>query len=247
MINSTVLQIFHLHCKYLHCIANMSTVLQICPLYCKYLHCIADIAIVLQIYQLYCKYLHCFANISTVLQVSPMYCKYLHCMSNISTELLISPLYWEYLHCIIKYPSCYDLALLPLIICLGSIAWKCIFNFWQLRKGIDPWLSDLSAFGFLSGETSFESHDRRDIFISVLYPLLRFLCKMGAGMRLDRKWLCVIINDDFLEKGKCYDLALLPSIICLGRLRIACSYVDSLAQWLEHGTFIREHQVRFPR
>ena len=49
---------------------------------------------------------------------------------------------------------------------------------------------------------------------------------------------------DFLEKGECYGLTLLPSIICLGRLRIACRYifnlwhlregVDSLAQWLEH-------------
>ena len=42
----------------------------------------------------------------------------------------------------------------------------------------------------------------------------------------------------------CYDLALLPSIICLGRFGIACRYifslsqlrqgVDFLAQWLEH-------------
>ena len=36
-----------------------------------------------------------------------------------------------------------------------------------------------------------------------------------------RKWLHIIINDDFLENGECYDRALLPSIICLGRLRIA--------------------------
>ena len=36
------------------------------------------------------------------------------------------------------------------------------------------------------------------------------------------KWLHVILNDDFFEKGECYDLALLPSIICLGRFCIAC-------------------------
>ena len=41
---------------------------------------------------------------------------------------------------------------------------------------------------------------------------------------LCRKWLHVIINDDFLEKERCYDLALLPSINCLGRIRIACIY-----------------------
>ena len=54
----------------------------------------------------------------------------------------------------------------------------------------------------------------------------------------------------------CYDRALLPSIICLGRLRIASKYifnlwqlrqgVDSLAQWLEHWIFNREDRVRFP-
>ena len=54
-----------------------------------------------------------------------------------------------------------------------------------------------------------------------------------------------------------YGLALLPSIICLGRLRIACRYIftlwqlrrgaESLAQWLEHGIFIRTNRVRFPR
>ena len=55
----------------------------------------------------------------------------------------------------------------------------------------------------------------------------------------------------------CYDRALLPSIICLGRLRIASKYifnlwqlrqgVDSLAQWLEHWIFNREDRVRIPR
>ena len=72
-----------------------------------------------------------------------------------------------------------------------------------------------------------------------------------------RKWLRVIINDDILEKGECYDLALLPSIIYLGRLRIACMYifnllqlrqgVESLEQWLQHWIFIRTDRVRIPR
>ena len=53
-----------------------------------------------------------------------------------------------------------------------------------------------------------------------------------------------------------YGLALLPSIICLGRLRIASKYifnlwqlrqgVDSLAQWLEHWIFNQEDLVRIP-
>ena len=63
---------------------------------------------------------------------------------------------------------------------------------------------------------------------------------MGNKTLLRRKWLRVIINNDFLEngggggggggggwggRGGCYDLAFLPSIICLGRLRIACRYI----------------------
>ena len=125
--------------------------------------------------------------------------------------------------------ECYDRALLPSIICLGRlrIASKYIFNLWQLRREVDSFLS----------------------------------CrKMGTRPGLDfirRKWLNVIINDDFLEKGVCYDRALLPSIICLGRLRIASKYifnlwhlrqgVDSLAQWLQHLIFNREDRVRFQR
>ena len=50
---------------------------------------------------------------------------------------------------------------------------------------------------------------------------------------LRRKWLRVIINDDFLEKGECFDLALLPSIICLGRLRIDCMYIFNLYVYIQ--------------
>ena len=71
------------------------------------------------------------------------------------------------------------------------------------------------------------------IFFQLCFiPLLRLSCrKMGARPGLDficRKWLQVIINDDFLEEGECYDRALLPSIICLGRLRIASKYILNL-------------------
>ena len=74
------------------------------------------------------------------------------------------------------------------------------------------------------------------IFQLCFIPLLQLSCrKMGARPGLDffsprndyfaKKWIHLIIYDDFLEKGECYDLALLPSIICLGRLHIACRYI----------------------
>ena len=71
------------------------------------------------------------------------------------------------------------------------------------------------------------------IFFQLCFiPLLRLSCrKMGVRPGLDfirRKWLHVIINHDFLEKGECHGLALLPSIICLGRLRIASKYIYNL-------------------
>ena len=47
---------------------------------------------------------------------------------------------------------------------------------------------------------------------------------------IHRTWLHVIINDDFLEEGECYGLSLLPSIICLGKLRIACTYIFNVWQ-----------------
>ena len=76
------------------------------------------------------------------------------------------------------------------------------------------------ALDFLPGGPG--SINRKDgIFFQLCFiPLLRLSCgKMGARPGLDfihRKWLHVIINDDFLEEGECYDRALLPSIICLG-------------------------------
>ena len=63
-------------------------------------------------------------------------------------------------------------------------------------------------------------------------PLLRLSCrKMGARPGLDYispKMASRHLNDDFLEKGECYDLAILSSIICPGMLRIACRYILNL-------------------
>ena len=67
--------------------------------------------------------------------------------------------------------------------------------------------------------------------------------------------LCINLHICCMFKGHtilCYGLALLISIICLGRLHIACTYmylfnlrqvrqgVDSLAQWLKHRIFYPE-------
>ena len=66
--------------------------------------------------------------------------------------------------------------------------------------------------------------------------------------------LCTLVITT--NSTNCYDRAHLPSIICLGRLRIASKYifnlwqlrqrVDSLAQWLQYWIFNREVRVRIP-
>ena len=157
---------------------------------------------------------------------------------------------------------CYDRALLPLIIYLSRlrIASNNIFNLWQLRQGVDSLAQWLEHWIF-NREDRVRFPGKTEYFFSYA----SFLCYGYHVIRwglirnwtlLSRKWLHVIINDDFLEKGECYDRALLPSIICLSRLRIAsncifnlwqlCQGVDSLAQWLEHWIFNREDRVRFP-
>ena len=104
--------------------------------------------------------------------------------------------------------------------------------------------------------------DRIDFFFS---SFASFLCynfhEEGWGLirhwtLLRRKWLCVIINDDFLEEGECYGLSILHSITCLGRFRIACRFifnlwrlrqgVDFLAQWLEHRFFAQAYRFWSP-
>ena len=156
---------------------------------------------------------------------------------------------------------CYNRALLPSIICLGRlrIASKYIFNLWQLRQGVDSLAQWLEHWIF-NQEDRVRFPGKTEYFFSYAsflcygYHVVRWGLVRDWTIRL--KWLHFIINDDFLEEGECYDRALLPSIICLGRLRIASKYifnlwqlrqgVDSLAQWLEHWIFNREDQVRFP-
>ena len=172
-------------------------------------------------------------------------------------------LHRKWLHVIInddflEKGECYGLALLPLIICLGSlhIACRYIFNLWQLCQGVDSLTQWLEHLIFI--QTDWFQIPRQ---VGNFFSYVSFLCydfhvvrwEGGGGggpiqvrTLFNRKWLRVIINDDFLEKGECYDLALLPSIIHLGRLCIASRYifnfwqlrqlVDSLAQWLEHWT-----------
>ena len=161
-----------------------------------------------------------------------------------------------------EYAPCYGLALLPSIICLGRLrrASKYIYNLWQLRQGVDSLAQWLEHWIF-NWEDQVWFPRKTGIFFSYA----SFLCYgfhfvrwgLARNWTISQKWLQVIINDDFLEKGECYGLALLPSIICLGRLRIASKYiynlwqlgqgVYSLAQWLEHWIFNREDGVRFPR
>ena len=68
------------------------------------------------------------------------------------------------------------------------------------------------------------------IFFQLCFiPLLRLSCrKMGARPGLDfirRKWLHVIINDDFLEKGECYERA--PGFDSHERWNIFCAMLHS--------------------
>ena len=135
-----------------------------------------------------------------------------------------------------------------------------IFNLWQLRQGVDSLAQWLEHWSF-----NREDRVRSPQLSGICFSYASFLC-YGFHVRwglvrnwtlLSRKWLHVIINDDFLEMGECYDQALLPSITCLGRLCIASKYifnlwqlhqgVDSLALWLEHRIFNREDWVRFPQ
>ena len=159
--------------------------------------------------------------------------------------------------------ECYNRAPLPSIICLGRlrIASKYIFHLWQLPQGVNSLAQWLERWIFIREDQVWIPQSAGNFF-----SYASFLCYVFHVVRwglvrdwtlLSRKWLHVIINDDFLEKGECYDRAPLPSIICLGRLRIASKYifnfwqlrqgVDSLVQWLEHWILNREDQVWFPR
>ena len=152
--------------------------------------------------------------------------------------------------------------LLPSIICFGRlrIASKYIFNLWQLHQGVESLAQWLEHWIFIREDRVRFPRQALDLFSYASFLCYGFNVVRWGLIRdwtlLSRKWLHVIINDDFLEKGECYGPTLLPSIICFGRLCIASKYifnlrqlrqgVDSLAQWLEHWIFIREDRVRFP-
>ena len=154
---------------------------------------------------------------------------------------------------------CYGPA--PSIICLGNlcIASKYLFNLWQLRQS-RLFGSMVRKLDFNPGGPGSNPTIGANFFSDA--SLLCYDChvvRWGLGrdrILLSRKWLHVIINDDFLEKGECYGPALLPSIICPGSLCIASKYlfnlwqlrqrVDPLALWLEHWIFIPEDRLRIP-
>ena len=115
-----------------------------------------------------------------------------------------------------SFSKCYDLALLPSIICLGRlrIASKYIFNLRQLRLRVDN-LAQWLEHWILIREDRVRFLRQAENFFQLCYDfhVVRW------GLVRDRtlfcqKWLRVIINDDFLEKGECDDLALLLLIIC---------------------------------
>ena len=150
--------------------------------------------------------------------------------------------------------------LLPLIICLGRLriaskyTSKYIFNLWHLRQLFGSVVRALDFYqGWpgsipMTGGNSFSYAS----FLCYDFHVVRWGLVRDRTL-LSRKWLHVIINDDFLEKGECYGPALLLSIICLGRLCVASKYkfnlwqlrqgVVSSAQWLVYWIFNR---VRYP-
>ena len=139
--------------------------------------------------------------------------------------------------------QCYDLALLPSIICLGRfrIACRYIFNLWQLGQGVDSLAQWLRHWIFYPDRPG-SNHTTGIFFSSASFLCCDFHIVRWWIVRdrtlLSRTWLHVIINDDFLEKGECYDLALLPSIIYLGRFRIR-----SLKKYIQSRTTASESRL----
>ena len=128
---------------------------------------------------------------------------------------------------ILEAPRCYDRALLLSIICLGRLRLACryIFNLWQLCQRVDSLTLWLERWIFIREDRvriprSARKFFRYALFLCCDFHVVRYGLVRDRSL-FRRKWLHVNIDDDFLEKGECYDRALLPSIICLGRLRIA--------------------------
>ena len=152
-------------------------------------------------------------------------------------------------------PRCYDPALLPSIICLGRLRIACryIVNLWQLHQGFYS-LALVRALDFYPGRPGSNPMIGGIFFQLCFIPLLWLSCRKMGLIRdrtlFGRKWLRI-------KKWGVLQLSTQTSIICLGRLRIACRYifnlwqlrqgVDSLAQWLEHWIFIWTDRVRIPQ
>ena len=108
---------------------------------------------------------------------------------------------------------CYEWPLLPSIIYLGRlcIASRFIFNLWQLRQGVNSLAQWLEHWIFVQ-TTGVQTPPG---FI----PVLRLSCrKMGLNLILQK------------EEGVCYEWPFIPSIIYLGRLRIASRFIFNLWQ-----------------
>ena len=128
------------------------------------------------------------------------------------------------------------------MICLGIFCIACtyMFSLWQLRKGVNSLVKWLEHWIFIRADWV-RIQGRWELFFSYA----SFICYFSHVIRwglleigLFRwKWLHVIINDNFLEEGECYGLLLLPSIICLGRFRIACTYIFNRWQLREGRLF----------
>ena len=139
-----------------------------------------------------------------------------------------------------SFSRCYSLALLPSIICLGRflIAYRYIFNLWQLRQWVDSLAQWLEHWFFIRAD---RAHIPRQAGMRELFSYASFLCYGFHGVRwgpvrdrtlLRRKWLLVIINDDFLEERECYGVTL-----TFGYLPWQISHNKSLIRWL--GDFVK--------
>ena len=87
----------------------------------------------------------------------------------------------------ISYLPCYNLVLLPLIICLGRLCIACtyIFNLWQLRQ-CRLFGSVVRALDFYPGRPCSNPTTGGKFFQLCFIPLLWLSChKMGARPRLD--------------------------------------------------------------
>ena len=127
--------------------------------------------------------------------------------------------------------KCKDLALLPTIICLGRFRIPCryIFNIRQLHQGFDSLAQLLEHWIFICRPVSNPMTGRK--FFQLCFILLLWLscCERGAHPRLDFTMpkIALCLHKWWLPwKGGVF----LPSIICLGRFRIACRYIFNLWQ-----------------